>query len=162
MKEIFWINGADTPHIAIVLRPRGEDWLEDELRRIRQGGIQTVVSLLEPHEAEWLGLRDEAETAARIGLDFLSFPIPDTHVPPDRAAFDEFVSRVVNRLAAGEYIGVHCRGCIGRATITAACALVHLGWEPQAALSAIAEARGMAVPDTPEQEAWILRYRPRE
>jgi protein-tyrosine phosphatase len=56
-------------------------------------------------------------------------------------------------------MGVHCRGSIGRATVTAACTLIHLGWTPQAALSAIQAARGCAVPDTQEQEDWILRYK---
>jgi protein-tyrosine phosphatase len=62
-------------------------------------------------------------------------------------------------LAAGERIGVHCRGCIGRATITAACALIHRGWQARDALEAIAEARGFAVPDTLEQEDWTLMYK---
>jgi hypothetical protein len=32
----------------------------------------------------------------------------------------------------------------------AACALIHLGWTPKAAMAAITVARGMAVPDTQE------------
>jgi len=56
--------------------------------------------------------------------------------------------------------GIHCRGSIGRATITAACTLIHLGWKPREALGAIESARGIAVPDTQEQEDWILQYRP--
>jgi protein-tyrosine phosphatase len=159
VNEVFWINGAALPHLAIVLRPRGE-WLEDELLQIKQGGVETIVSLLEPFEAELLGLGDEANAAARVGLQFLSYPIPDTHVPADVAGFRQFAAGIAERLEKGEHIGVHCRGCIGRATITAACALIHLGWEPSAALSGIARARGVPVPDTPEQEGWILRYRP--
>jgi hypothetical protein len=42
---------------------------------------------------------------------------------------------------------------------TAACALIHLGWTPHAALAAITAARGVTVPDTQEQEDWILRYK---
>jgi hypothetical protein len=44
--------------------------------------------------------------------------------------------------------------------VTAACALIHLGWQPRAALTAIAIARGQAIPETQEQEDWILRYKP--
>jgi hypothetical protein len=43
--------------------------------------------------------------------------------------------------------------------VTAACALIHLGWTPHAALAAITAARGLTVPDTQEQEDWILRYK---
>jgi len=156
--DIHWIEGNPPPGLAIVIRPQGDDWLEDELRGIRQGGIDTIVSLLEPFEADFLGLADEQATAERVGLKFLSYPIRDGSVPRDVARFRSFIDGIANRLAAGERIGVHCRGCIGRATITAACALIHRGWKARDALEAIAEARGFAVPDTLEQEDWILIY----
>jgi protein-tyrosine phosphatase len=158
MTEIFWIEGNPPPSLAIVLRPRGEDWLENELKRMKRSGIETLVSLLEEGEAAWLGLAEEGEIAARLGMTFLSFPIPDTHVPDDPAAFHDFVSGLVNRLRHGEQIGLHCRGSIGRATVTAAAALIHLGWKPAAALAAIEKARGCPVPDTQEQKEWILHY----
>ena len=161
MNEIFWVNGEAGPHLAIVLCPRGGEWLNEELQGMRRGGIETLVSLLEPKEAEFLGLGREATGAIRAGMHFLSFPIPDTHVPSDVTAFRAFIDRIAVRLKAGEHIGVHCRGSIGRATITAACALIHLGWEPRAALEAIARARGMDVPDTRGQEVWILAYKAR-
>lgn len=126
---------------------------------MKRGGIETVVSLLEPFEAEMLGLAEEGRLAEAAGLEFLSHPIPDTRVPSDTAAFRRFASGLGERLALGEHVGVHCRACIGRATMTAACALVHLGWLPARALVAIRRARGVQVPDTAEQKAWILRYR---
>jgi protein-tyrosine phosphatase len=160
VSEIFWIEGNPPPGLAIVARPQGDDRLEDELRHIKQGGIDTVVSLLEPREADLLGLAEEQSTAERVGLQFLSYPIQDGSVPQNTAAFCAFVRDVADRLAAEERVGVHCRGCIGRATITAACALIHRGWKPRDALEAIAIARGYAVPDTLEQEDWILAYKP--
>jgi protein-tyrosine phosphatase len=158
MTEIFWIEGNPPPSLAIVLCPRGLKWLEDELRRMKRGGVQTLVSLLEEDEAAWLGLVQEGEIATRQGMTFLSFPIPDTHVPDDPAAFGEFVPGLVSRMRHGERIGMHCRGSIGRATVTAAAALIHLGWKPSAALAAIEKARGCPVPDTQEQKEWILHY----
>ncbi|MGD0901743.1 MAG: hypothetical protein ABR924_02265 [Terracidiphilus sp.] len=161
MNDIFWIKGNPPAPLAIVLRPRGDEWLEDELLGMRRGGIQTLVSLLEEDEAMLLGLADEAPIAEHVGLKFLSYPIPDTEIPSNVAAFQTFAAGLANRLRAGEQIGVHCRGSIGRATVTAACALIHLGWSPQAALAAIQAARGCMVPDTQEQEDWILRYKAR-
>jgi len=157
LKDVFWIDGAD--HLSIVLRPRGGDWLNDEMRRIKASGIETVVSLLEPFEAETLGLGEEPIAAEQAGLRFLSFPIPDTQVPIDMRAFRAFIQSIADQLQSGGHVGVHCRGCIGRATITSACALIHLGWNPRDALDAIATARGVSVPDTEEQERWILNYR---
>ena len=159
MNDIFWIGDTNAPHLAIVMRPRGEDWLEDELIRIGRSGVEAVVSLLEPFEADMLGLGREEVLARAAGLEFLSYPIPDRQVPGDVIAYRRFVGGIAERLARGERVGVHCRGCIGRATITAACALIHLGWKPRSALEAVEQARGVRVPDTPEQETWILSYK---
>ncbi len=157
-RQIFWIDGSPPPGMALVLRPRGEEWLEKELTQLKDAGIDTLISMLEEDEASWLGLSDEESLADRAGLSFISFPIPDHHVPPDMTKFKAFVAGIADRLAAGEYVGVHCQGSIGRATVTAACALIHRGWKAQDALDAIELARGYEVPDTPEQRKWILRY----
>ncbi|HUN85523.1 MAG TPA: hypothetical protein VMU48_14175 [Terracidiphilus sp.] len=161
MNDIFWIGASDSEpaaRLAIVLRPRGHDWLEDELRQIKNAGIDTLVSLLEHHEADWLGLIDEARLAQKTGLQFLSYPIPDTQIPANSGEFRKFVAGLAGRLRSGERIGVHCRGSIGRATITAACTLIHLGWNANDALRAVELTRGCPVPDTPDQRSWILGY----
>lgn len=158
MNEVFWIDGNPRPTLAVVLRPRGGDWLTQGISLLKHAGIDTLVSLLEEDEAAMLGLAEEGPVAESLGMEFLSFPIPDTHIPPDSAAFRHFVADLVRRLRRGERVGVHCRGSIGRATVTAAAALIHLGWRPNAALAAIERARGCPVPDTAEQQAWILRY----
>ncbi len=44
---------------AISSRPRGGDWREVELLAWKALGIDTVVSLLEPHEQSELGLEEE-------------------------------------------------------------------------------------------------------
>jgi len=158
MNEIFWIDGDPPPPLAIVLRPRGDADLENKLLEMKRDGIETLVSHLEMKEAAMLGLAEEDSMAEKIGIRFVSYPIPDKCIPPDPVFFKEFAAGLADRLRAGERIGVHCRASIGRATVTAACALIHLGWKPIDALRAIEEARGCIVPDTQEQEDWILRY----
>lgn len=159
MNDILWIKSNPPVELAIVLRPRGDDWLRDEMLRIKRGGVQTLVSLLEPHEAEFLGLAAEGRFAEQAGLRFLNFQIPDTKVPHDVAHFRSFISGLVERLRQGETAGVHCRGCIGRSTITAACVLIHMGIKPLDALAAVQAARGCSVPDNSEQLNWILHYK---
>jgi protein-tyrosine phosphatase len=159
MKDVFWIKGNAAIHLAILLRPLGDDQMEAGLRSFKKKGAETVVSLLEEKEAIWLGLEDEGPHAERIGLRFLGYPIPDAHLPKDTDTFRAWIEELAGRLLAGEHIGIHCRGSIGRATVAAACGLIHLGWTPKAALAAIEEARGVPVPDTQEQQEWILRYK---
>lgn len=161
MNNIFWVIGDPPAGLAIVLCPYGGRRLREQMDELRSGGLDTLVSLLEPGEAEWMELGDEGRRAEEAGLEFLSFPIPDAHVPANTEAFDEFVRGLAARLGAGERIGVHCRGSIGRATVTAACTLIQMGWKPTRALNAIEDARGCQVPDTREQEGWILHYEAR-
>ena len=54
---------------------------------------------------------------------------------------------------------MHCRGSIGRAPLTAACTMIHLGWDAKDALEAIQTARGYEIPDTAEQLRWVLKYK---
>ncbi len=159
MSEIFWIEGDPQASLAIVIRPAGNGWLADGLRTLRRGGIDTLVSMLEPWEAAELGLAREGPLAEEAGMQFLSFPIPDRHTPKETRAFGRFAQELVRRLRAGERIGIHCRGSIGRSTLAAAAALMHLGWSSKDALLAIATARNFPVPDTDEQREWIHNYR---
>jgi protein-tyrosine phosphatase len=166
VRDVFWIDPShnDLSHdetsskLAIVLRPRGDDWLEDELQRLKRDGIQTLVSMLEPWEAESLGLAREGPLTEQIGLNFLAYPIPDRQTPSDVSGFRKFAASLADRARNGERIGVHCRGSIGRSTVIAASFLIHLGWRPHQALAAIEAARECPVPDTEEQEDWILQY----
>lgn len=159
LEDIFWIEGA--PGLAIVLRPRGNDWLEDELRRMKNGGITLIVSLLEPEEAADLGLSQEGKIASQLRLGYRSFPIPDRHVPPNLPRFQSLTAGLAAKLRDGERIGVHCRGSIGRSSIAAACTLIHMGWNAETALAVIESARGCRIPDTPEQRDWILDFEAR-
>ena len=158
MSDVFWIKGKIPASLGIVLCPLGFGELFGELLHTQEQRVQTLVSLLQPEEARFLGLAEEGTIANHIGLDFLSFPMADHKVPSDSDAVRAFVTELAQRLHAGERIGIHCRGSIGRATVIAACTLIHLGWSPKQALIAIQAARGYAVPDTQEQEDWIMRY----
>ena len=159
MKDVSWIaENAETPRLAIVMRPRGGEWLHDELLRIRTAGVQTVVSMLEPWEADALGLAEEQKLAEQVGLKFISFPIRDRSTPANKLDFHRFISDLAARLRNGEAVGVHCQGCIGRSTIAIACTLIHLGWNADDALREIETARGCLVPDTEQQREWILHY----
>ncbi len=141
--EVFWIKGNPPVPLAIVLCPYGGSILKDELSEIARSGVQTLVSLLEPEEADWLGLGEEGALAGQFGMHFISYPIQDVHVPANVQTFRKFVSGLADRLRAGERIGMHCRGSIGRAPLTAACTLIHLGWDAKDALTAIRGGAGL-------------------
>ncbi len=156
-QNIYWISAAQPYRLAIVARPRGHDWLADEIEGLVRVGIDTLVSMLTPEEATELGLMEEERLCAKHGIRFFNFPIPDRSVPNGndiRVVADSLAEEV----KLGKAIGVHCRAGIGRSSMMAALVLTRLGWSPQAAFQAISESRGCKVPDTPEQEQWVTRF----
>jgi protein-tyrosine phosphatase len=160
MKAIYWIPHDTPPRLAIVARPRGNEWLENDLAKLKRDGIEVLLSLLEPDEARDLGLQHERDFAESIGIDFVSYPIPDRTIPVDKAGFHRLITQLAELVRTGTRVGAHCRGCIGRSTVATAAILIHLGIEPAEALALIEDSRGCAVPDTPEQLKWILSFKP--
>ncbi|MDK2768837.1 MAG: hypothetical protein KYX69_14085 [Sphingomonas sp.] len=151
--DIYWIDSTK-PRLAIMARPRAGDWLEDEIAHWRSAGIATVVSLLERHEIDELGLKDEPLVCATAGIRFLSLPIADRGLPSDSRAFDAFIRELAKDSAP---LAIHCRAGIGRSAIVAAALLVRRGVAPALAIEQISVARGTRVPDTEAQRDWILQ-----
>jgi hypothetical protein len=52
MPDLFWITGLWRGRLAISTRPRGGEWLEDEIRGWHRARVDSVVSLLEKDEEE--------------------------------------------------------------------------------------------------------------
>ncbi len=53
------------------------------------------------------------------------------------------------------FVVIHCRMGIGRSSMLAAAILIHLGMESSNIFERISTYRGLQVPDTPAQTAWI-------
>ena len=153
----YWIN-VEGIRLGIVPRPRGEDWLADDIRALRRAGVDIVVSALTPAETEEWGLRDESLCCEDNGLKFLSFPIEDRSVPTSLSEFDELIDSVTDYLRDGRAVVVHCWGGVGRSSVIASCALIRNGLSADSAFRVIEEARGRQVPDTAEQRQWVERY----
>lgn len=144
--------------LAIMGRPRGGEWLEDEINSLRIAGIDVVVSLLTADEIPELDLADESAVCSRHGLHFRSFPITDRGIPQSECRFREFINDVVADLAAGRSVAIHCRAGIGRSSLVAASLLAIKGYSVDKAFDTIIAARGCSVPDTPEQRAWVTGF----
>jgi protein-tyrosine phosphatase len=151
---IFWIECGSTGRLAIVSRPAAER-LSQEIAAWRAAGLTMVASLLEPEEQRVLGLRDEAALCHAHGIEFALFPIPDGGVPASLVDGVALARRLARIVEAGGTVGVHCRASIGRSGMIAASVLMALGRSEEHALEAVAAGRGLRVPETPEQRAWI-------
>ncbi|HEV7672520.1 MAG TPA: protein-tyrosine phosphatase family protein [Thermoanaerobaculia bacterium] len=156
--DVYWVPGPWPGRLGIVPRPRGGDWLADEVRSWRESGLSVVVSLLTPEEVAEFGLESEAELSRRAGLEFRSLSIPDLGVPPSRAAMADLAESLEQALAAGKGVAVHCRQGIGRSSLAVASVLVAAGVSSGEAFRDIAAARGTSVPETPEQRRWVETF----
>jgi protein-tyrosine phosphatase len=139
-------------------RPRGEDWLEDEIQSWRRSGVDLVVSLLTCEEQAELKLPNEEAFCRANGIEYLSFPIEDRGVPSSAKAFSELANNLTEQLANGKNVAIHCRQGIGRAALVAISLLILSGLEPAAAIQRVGAARGCPVPETPEQRRWIVDF----
>lgn len=157
-KELYWLRESWPGKLAMSPRPRGGDWLKDDIAKWKEAGIDAVLSLLTADEERDLDLRDEGVEVGGQRMEFRSFPIPDRQVPRSEAKLAEELERVSRTLSTGKNFLVHCRQGIGRSGLVAACLLVKKGMSPGAAVEAVSAARGLPVPETTEQRDWINHY----
>jgi protein-tyrosine phosphatase len=155
---LFTISRTGPGTLSTMARPRGGDWLDDEMRCLTAAGVSVLVSLLTDTEMTELGLSAEPQAAHAAGLAFHQLPTPDRHVP-DPAASITLAATLREHLAAGQSVALHCRNGIGRSSTLAAIILIQDGIEPDQVWSLISAARGLTVPDTLDQRAAVTRLR---
>lgn len=156
--DLYRITECPVGRLAIMPRPRAGDWLKGEVTSWRQQGLDVVVSLLQDVEVAELELGEESLNCENVGLRFVRFPIPDHSVPGSAQAVSELVSALAAELRQGKGIGIHCRMGIGRSSSMAVCVLIALGMQIEDAWKAVARARGLSVPDNPEQRVWVANW----
>ena len=100
--KLFGIPGPWRWKLAVASRPRGGDWLEDEISGWREAGLDVVVSLLEKDEAAQFELSNEGDVAESKGVRFVSFPIPDRRAPSSTREALFLVQRNCGRAGSGQ------------------------------------------------------------
>ena len=156
--DIHWINDKKIGEkkLGTMARPRGNDWLDDEIKWLKIREIDCLVSLLENSEEWELGLQDEEKTCEKWDIEFINFPIKDVHTPKNEKAFIQLAKELANRITDNKKVVIHCRMGIGRASILAAATMINLGFEGKDIFETIGKYRKLKVPDTEEQKDWIL------
>lgn len=156
--KVYWTKEKHPGRIAIVPRPRGGEWLEDEAAAWRDANLDVIVSLLEADETEAFELAREAEFCEANNISFFSFPIADRRVPVSKNELLKLLNKLKTLLAKGKNIGIHCRQSIGRSALLAAALMVLFGISPSDAFQQLSEVRGLEVPETDEQRSWIEKF----
>ncbi len=154
--EMYKVGTIGKGFIAIMARPSLEENDPASVVNISRLGIKLVVSLLETNEARTLGLDAEREQVKALGMDFVSFPIPDMGIPTSVEEFASLSKMLLKQVNAGTNILVHCHAGIGRSGLMAAGILLHCDLNSQQAFAHISKMRGVRVPETPQQEHWLI------
>jgi ADP-ribosyl-[dinitrogen reductase] hydrolase len=132
--------------------------LESDLTRLTSVyKTHVLVSLVESAELEALAIPGLLVEARSHGMKFLHFPFRDGGAPSTVAAAHAMVTAVLEVIAKGGNVVIHCRGGLGRSGLVAACCLVGLGEAAEDAIGVVRAARPGAV-ETRGQEAFIADY----
>ena len=158
--DLFWIPTDTSGRLAIAARPRGGDWLPDEVAGWLRAGVAVIVSMLTPAEEAELGLAEERTICDAAGIEFAALSVPDRDVPATGEGFEEIVADVAEAIRGGATVAVHCRQGIGRSAVFAIAVLKAFWTSTDDAVRAVSAARGRSVPETPEQMAWLRRFIP--
>lgn len=156
--KLHWVEGPWAGKLALAARPRGGEWLPEEIAHWQRSGIAVVLSLLTPEEEVDLDLAWESAIVSGSGMTFLSYPIPDRQVPLSESSLIPTLETLDRELAAGRNAVLHCRQGIGRTGLVAACLLITKGVDTETAIQQLSATRGLQVPETSEQRHWIERF----
>lgn len=163
LDRLYSVRKLPVGKVSIMSHPRGGDWLTDEMKVLFFEGVDVLVSLLMPEEIAELELQNEAEICQSQGMKYLTYPIPDHHVPPFSTDTFALLEELKAYLAQGKHVAVHCWMGLGRSALIAASLLVLSDFTPERACTLLSSARGYEVPETEEQRAWVRalpqRYR---
>jgi protein-tyrosine phosphatase len=154
--QLYTVEPLNPGHLSLMAHPRGGDWLVDEVEALHAARVDVLVSLLTPEEIRELDLGEEGLLCQEQGIYYLSFPIQDRHVPSARADALNFLEQLSKLLLEGQHIAIHCWMGVGRTGLVAAGLLVFNGYTPQHAIEILSTARGLPVPETDEQRAWVV------
>jgi protein-tyrosine phosphatase len=134
--------------------PPGGALLEPFFRRLRDAGVDVLVSAQTDDERIECDLIEQAAAAEAVGLTYVGIPIENRTAPLDSFDFGP-VESVHEMYRRGAHVVLHCWAGIGRSSLLAAVLLGMDGVEPAEAWRLISEARGFSVPDTGEQSDWL-------
>lgn len=133
--------------------------LETDLAAVVSWRAKSVVTLLEVHEFELLGVGSLGAAIQRQGIDWYHLSVLDGGTPDDRAVekWAAVSPHLVKQLKRGENILIHCRGGLGRTGTIGSMLLIDAGVDAASAIDMVRKARPGAI-ETVEQETFVFEY----
>ena len=142
----------------------GPHWQRDlaaDIDVIARWGASAVVTLIEEHEFERLGVVGLGAAVRARDMVWHHLPIVDVRPPaePFERQWQDVGPTLRSALRSGQRVVVHCRGGLGRAGTVAARLLVEMGMAPSDAIGRVRAVRPGAI-QTRAQQEYVLKTRP--
>ena len=130
-----------------------------DLGRIRTWGATVVLTLIEAHEFAFLEVEKLPGATIELGMTWLHAPIPDRKAPDISflQQWPELSALLIDRLAAGQNIFIHCMGGLGRTGVVAAMLLIEAEIPVDKAIKLVRQSRPHTI-ETSEQEAFVRNH----
>ncbi len=155
--RVYWLAEDENIKIGVQGAPIGPK-INEEVQAWKADGVDVVVSNLQTHEIETLGLEEEESLCEEFGIHYISFPIQDFSIPDDPEVVNLLCKNIIIQLDEGKGVVFHCRGGLGRSPTFAACVLVKMGYTTAEAFDLISTARGTETPETAQQVQFVLDF----
>ena len=142
--------------IGLCVCPGQSGSLSADLHRLRDWGAGGLVTLIEDHELELLGVTSLPEKVGALGMRWWHLPIRDMGTPDQgfERHWQGAGQELRSMLGDGFRIALHCRGGLGRTGTIAARLLVELGTAPALAIERVRTVRPGSI-ETREQEKFV-------
>ncbi|RJQ82344.1 tyrosine protein phosphatase [Pseudonocardiaceae bacterium YIM PH 21723] len=151
---LYRIDQPGAGQLSFMAAPEGGAQLPEQLRALSALGVHVLVSSLSIRERTERELESEELRAHRLGILWVSLPVPVEGTPAISAA-RPILRRLAEHLRDGRNIVIHCSDAGGRAPMLATALLALGGVEPTDAWQRVAAARGERVPDNEDQFRWV-------
>lgn len=121
--------------------------MSDDIQFLQEQGFKTIVTLLE----------EPLELPDGHGFEQIHFPIVDMKTPGSPQQAEKYCSGIMQRIAQGEKVLLHCEMGTGRTGTILACCLVHQGLNGDEAIAAARKVESMYIRNQ-QQENFVKRY----
>lgn len=145
MKGFSWVIEEQ---VAAMPRPGVRRPLEEDLRFLRDQGVDVLVSLTET--------RVPVEALSQHGMEGLHIPVADFQAPTQEQ-LDTYVNAVQGWTGEGRQVGTHCAAGLGRTGTFLAALLVSRGMDADAAMAEVRRLRPGSI-ETDAQEAAVREF----
>ena len=131
--------------------------LSIDLRAISAWNALGIVTLLEQHEFEKLGVPDLAQQVTVHGLRWFHLPIPDMQAPGEafNDAWSAHGETILGMLGKGERVVMHCAAGLGRTGMVAAKLLMAFGVSSAHAIDLVRSTRPGSI-ETDQQARYVI------